>query len=84
MSLDRRVFLASSGAAAGVGLLGLSGCRSAPEPKPRFRLSLAEWSLHVKLKKKEMTNLEFAGVAGRFCFHAPTGRTTTEASYGRR
>lgn len=41
--------------------------RAGPARDPRFRISLAEWSLHRALRAGEMTNLDFPGrAAGEF------------------
>ena len=83
MSFDRRAFLANSTkTVAGVSLLGLVGCSSAEggtegsstsDPKPLFRLSLAQWSFHVALGRRRgqpatMKHLEFAREAGKLGF----------------
>jgi L-ribulose-5-phosphate 3-epimerase len=69
-SIDRRRFL--QGVVAGASALGLgvrSGLAADVTGKPTagkigdFRISLAEWSLHKTLQKKEMTNLDFPVVA---------------------
>ncbi len=69
-SFDRRRFL--RGVVAGASALGL-GLRSSfadeVSGKPAagkigdFKISLAEWSLHQSLQKKEITNLDFPGIA---------------------
>src|SRR5437899_2676411 len=62
---DRRVFLKqAAGIAAGAALAGLADSAAADAPKtPPFQISLAEWSLHRALFKKELDNLDFARVA---------------------
>ncbi len=69
-SIDRRRFL--QGVVAGASALGLglrSGLAADVTGKPTagkigdFKISLAEWSLHKTLQKKEMTNLDFPVVA---------------------
>lgn len=62
---DRRVFLKhATGFAAGAALSGLVDSIAADAPKtPPFLISLAEWSLHRALFKKELDNLDFARVA---------------------
>ncbi len=60
MTQTRRAFLQKAAfAAAGIPLL--SGSLSAREAlaKPRFKISLAEWSLHRAIWGKQMTNLDF-------------------------
>ena len=58
--LTRRQFLrTTSVATAAVATADLSFAFRAPE-KGRFAISLAEWSLHKALFKKEITNLDFA------------------------
>ena len=61
--LTRRQFLrTTSVATAAVATADLSFAFRAPE-KGRFAISLAEWSLHKALFKKEITNLDFARLA---------------------
>jgi sugar phosphate isomerase/epimerase len=61
--LTRRQFLqTTSVATAAVATADLSFALHAPE-KGRFAISLAEWSLHKALFKKEITNLDFARLA---------------------
>jgi L-ribulose-5-phosphate 3-epimerase len=61
--LTRRQFLqTTSVATAAVATADLSFAFRAPE-KGRFAISLAEWSLHRALFKKEITNLDFARLA---------------------
>ena len=58
MSPSRRQFLKSSG----IALAGscLPACAQKPsENKPRFEISLAQWSLHRKLRQGKLTNLDF-------------------------
>jgi L-ribulose-5-phosphate 3-epimerase len=70
LSIDRRRFL--QGVVAGASALGLglrSGFAADVTGKPTagkigdFKISLAEWSLHKTLQKKEITNLDFPVVA---------------------
>jgi L-ribulose-5-phosphate 3-epimerase len=57
---DRRQFLKQSGlAAAGIALAG----SIIAAPKAPFEISLAEWSLHKALFKKEVDNINFAKIA---------------------
>ena len=59
---DRRQFLKQTGlATAGLALAGTSSLIAAP--KAPFEISLAEWSLHKALFKKEVDNLNFAKIA---------------------
>ncbi|MFZ4628610.1 MAG: sugar phosphate isomerase/epimerase family protein [Blastocatellia bacterium] len=59
---DRRQFLKQSGlVAAGLSLAGADSIIAAP--KAPFEISLAEWSLHKALFKKEVDNLNFAKIA---------------------
>lgn len=59
---DRRQFLKQSAlAAAGIALAGAESIIAAP--KAPFEISLAEWSLHKALFKKEVDNLNFAKIA---------------------
>ena len=61
--LNRRQFLQTTTvAAAAVATADLSFAYRAPE-KGRFAISLAEWSLHRALRKKEITNLDFPRLA---------------------
>ncbi|MBX3425153.1 MAG: sugar phosphate isomerase/epimerase [Pirellulales bacterium] len=72
---DRRSFLAS-GAVAAAGLAASAAPRAhaadaaapaAPAASPRFRISLAEWSIHNALFKKELDNLDFPAYAREVC-----------------
>lgn len=59
---DRRQFLKQSAlGAAGIALAGAESIIAAP--KAPFEISLAEWSLHKALFKKEIDNLNFAKIA---------------------
>jgi len=59
---DRRQFLKQSAlATAGIALAGAESIIAAP--KAPFEISLAEWSLHKALFKKEIDNLNFAKIA---------------------
>ena len=61
--LTRRQFLrTTSVATAAIATNDLSYAFRAPE-KGRFAISLAEWSLHKALFKKEITNLDFPRLA---------------------
>jgi sugar phosphate isomerase/epimerase len=69
-SIDRRRFL--QGLVAGASALSLGagssfGADVSGQPKAGkigdFKISLAEWSLHSTLRKKEITNLDFPGIA---------------------
>lgn len=60
MKQNRRDFIQKAAmAAAGIPLLASSPLGNFHSAKPRFKLSLAEWSLHRALFAKQMTNLEF-------------------------
>lgn len=63
----RRSFIKTSalGTMALTMLPGLSGYVSSlePTPKPRFRISLAQWSLHRSLRNKTLDHLDFPRVA---------------------
>jgi sugar phosphate isomerase/epimerase len=66
---DRREFLRQStviaaGAATAV-LTSQLGAKAADSTEPLFKISLAEWSLHRALQKRELTNLDFPIVAKR-------------------
>lgn len=63
--VDRRDFIkqaAQTTVAAGLTVLAGTALSAAP-PKQLFKISLAEWSLHRTLQKKELDNLDFARVA---------------------
>ena len=64
---DRRTFLQSAAAAAGTATFFATTAEAAralaPEEKPLFEISLAEWSLHRALFAKKLDNLDFARVA---------------------
>lgn len=60
MKQTRRDFIQKAAlAAASMPLLTASPMTNLLSAKPRFKLSLAEWSLHRALFAKQMTNLEF-------------------------
>lgn len=63
----RRSFIKTSalGTMALTMLPGLSGYVSSlePTPKPRFRISLAQWSLHRSLRNKTLDHLDFPRIA---------------------
>lgn len=62
MKTDRRQFLKQSAfATAGIALAGAESIIAAP--KAPFEISLAEWSLHKALFKKEIDNINFAKIA---------------------
>jgi sugar phosphate isomerase/epimerase len=59
--LDRRHFLQQMTAAtASLGLVALGADAAKGAAAPKFKISLAEWSLHKALFSKKMTNLDFA------------------------
>lgn len=58
MNTNRRNFLKTTSAAAGAMLISPSFAAMG-EKKSRYKISLAEWSLHKALFAKEMTNLDF-------------------------
>lgn len=68
MSFNRRRFITTTTAALSTGGL-LSACGDSPSGseetsapasvEPHFKISLAQWSLHVALKAKELDNLDF-------------------------
>jgi L-ribulose-5-phosphate 3-epimerase len=61
--INRRQFLRTTTVAtAAIATADLSFAFRAPE-KGRFAISLAEWSLHRALRKKEITNLDFPRLA---------------------
>jgi L-ribulose-5-phosphate 3-epimerase len=63
-SLDRRRFLETSAAASlALGCGPLARALAEEEPKPLFRISLAEWSLHRALFEKKLQHVEFAPLA---------------------
>lgn len=62
--VDRRDFIKQAAQTAAAGLTALAGTTlSAAPAKQLFKISLAEWSLHRTLQKKELDNLDFARVA---------------------
>ena len=62
MKTDRRQFMKQSAlGATGLALAGAESIMAAP--KAPFEISLAEWSLHKALFKKEVDNLNFAKIA---------------------
>lgn len=65
LPLARRDFLKSTAYSAAAFTLAsaLPAQLSAQEKAPLFQISLAEWSLHRALQKKELDNLDFARVA---------------------
>src|SRR5688500_8363322 len=69
LPVSRRQFLQTAAAAAGtLNLFGEVGAKTLGVPVQRkptnelFRISLAQWSLHRTLQKKELDNLDFARV----------------------
>jgi len=68
---SRRVFLKHSGVGAiGLGLFGISGCSNVESNDaktkvvvPKFKISLAQWSLHRTHRDGSMNALDFAKVA---------------------
>ncbi len=60
--IDRREFLKQSTLAAGAAALTGNSLIAAPA-KTLYRISLAQWSLHKALFKKEIDNLDFARMA---------------------
>ncbi|MHC2993450.1 xylose isomerase [Pontibacter sp. HJ8] len=67
MSIDRRRFLQQLSSAtaglAGVSLLGANALAAQPPKKLFFKISLAQWSLHKSLFKKEIDTLDFPRLA---------------------
>jgi sugar phosphate isomerase/epimerase len=68
-NLDRRDFLGLGVAAMTAGAM-LAGCKTESSASaapavlaPAFKISLAEWSLHRRLRAGDMTNLDFPSVA---------------------
>jgi sugar phosphate isomerase/epimerase len=57
MQINRRQFVMQAG------ILATGAAAAAEERKPRFTISLAEWSLHRTLRSGKMTNLDFPRVA---------------------
>lgn len=62
-SQTRRSFLASSAAAAGVFAAAPLRATTADPTPPRFRISLAEWSLHNTIFSGKLDNLDFPRAA---------------------
>ena len=66
--IDRRDFIKQSAqTAATISLAAISGEPLVASTKQLFKISLAQWSLHRALRKKELDNLDFARTA-RFDF----------------
>ncbi|MCG8599933.1 MAG: sugar phosphate isomerase/epimerase [Verrucomicrobiales bacterium] len=65
-SSSRRDFLAQSGLA--LGSLAMANTASANEP--RFKISLAQWTINPELKSGKVDNLDFAKVAHEHGIHA--------------
>jgi L-ribulose-5-phosphate 3-epimerase len=66
LNFDRRDFLRTGALAAGAGVAlatGATGLLAAEEEKPLFRISVAEYSLHRMIAKKELDPRDF----GPFC-----------------
>jgi sugar phosphate isomerase/epimerase len=62
--IDRREFIKQSAqASAGVGMTAVAGDSLLAAAKQVFKISLAQWSLHRALFKKDLDNLDFARVA---------------------
>ncbi len=59
--MNRREFL--KGSAVFPGLASVSRAASAAQGQQKFRISLAEWSLHRAIQSRLMTNLEFPRIA---------------------
>ncbi len=57
---SRRSFLASTAAAAGVGMTGSATAAAVKPIAAKFEISLAEWSLHKMLFDGKMDHLDFA------------------------
>ncbi|MDQ3009264.1 MAG: sugar phosphate isomerase/epimerase [Acidobacteriota bacterium] len=66
-AIDRREFIKQSAQAATVagvaGITAVAGDASLTAPKQVFKISLAQWSLHRALFKKEIDHLDFAKIA---------------------
>ena len=58
--LSRRLFLASTTAAAAVGVVGSAATAAVSPVAAKFEISLAEWSLHKMLFDKKLDHLDFA------------------------
>lgn len=64
MPYNRRHFLQQmSGIAAGLSLLGNDALAFGSSPKPFFKISLAQWSLHKALFAKQLDTLDFPAKA---------------------
>lgn len=63
-AVNRREFLKQCAVAgAGLSVLGWSEVVRAADAKPRFQISLAQWSLHKAIFDKKLDNLDFAKTA---------------------
>lgn len=58
--VNRRTFLSTAAATAGVGLLPGSGLAASISAPATFSISLAQWSLHRSLRNGTLGNLDFA------------------------
>lgn len=59
MNTNRRNFLKTTAAAAAGTMIASPAFAGFAPKKPRYKISLAEWSFHKALFAKEMTNLDF-------------------------
>jgi len=66
---NRRQILAAGAAIGAAGLLAPAGVLAAG-PRPKFKISLAQWSLHKLFHAGEIDNLDFAKEAKAMRFHA--------------
>ena len=68
---NRRQILAAGAAIGAAGLLAPTGVLAATTgPRPKFKISLAQWSLHKLFHAGEIDNLDFAKEAKDMRFHA--------------
>lgn len=61
--MNRRGFLKNAACLPAVAGLGLGTSSPGSGAEPRFRIGLAEWSLHVAIQSRLITNLDFPRVA---------------------
>ena len=59
MNASRRQFLKTTGAAIAGSCLPACAEKTSKDAKPRFDISLAQWSLHRTLRGGKLTNLDF-------------------------
>ena len=79
--VNRRDFLKQSAAVGAMAVAGETLANAAA--KQVFKISLAQWSLHKALFKKELDNLDFAKTAKQDFGQAQRGRVQRTQTVGR-